>query len=94
MKAIPSLRILGPASADEVAGCVSFTIEGVHPHDLTDILCRQGICLRAGHHCAQPLHERLDIGASTRLSVSLYNTPEEIDRCAEEIRRAIAKLKK
>ncbi|HAI98186.1 TPA: cysteine desulfurase [Candidatus Peribacteria bacterium] len=94
LKAIPSLRILGPASADEVAGCVSFTIEGVHPHDLTDILGRQGICLRAGHHCAQPLHERLDIGASTRLSVSLYNTPEEIDRCAEEIRRAIAKLKK
>lgn len=94
LEATPDLRILGPARTNAIASCVSFVIDGVHPHDLTDILGRQSICLRAGHHCAQPLHERLGISASTRLSVSLYNTTEEIDRCAEGIRHAVMKLTK
>ena len=70
------------------SGCLSFTIDGLHPHDLTDILGKEGICLRAGHHCAQPLHRRLGITASTRLSVALYNTIEEIDRLHAAIERA------
>jgi len=70
------LTILGPA---ERSGCISFVIDDMHPHDLTEILGRKGICLRAGHHCTQPLHERLGHIATTRLSVSIYNTKEEID---------------
>lgn len=84
--AIPGLRILGPKeSAEDVAGCLSFTLEGIHPHDLTDILGKRGICLRAGHHCAQPLHRRLNISASTRVSFGIYNTPEEITVLAAAI---------
>ncbi len=70
------------------SGCLSFTIEGIHPHDLTDIIGTQGICLRAGHHCTQPLHKRLGVGASTRLSVGIYNMDEDIDRTVEAIRKA------
>lgn len=91
---IEGLHILGPQSAEDRRGLLSFTLEGVHPHDLTDLLGQQNICLRAGHHCAQPLHDRLGITASTRLSLGLYNTIEEIDTCAnaiEEIKQAFEK---
>ena len=67
-------------------GCTSFIIDGIHPHDLTDLLGKQGICLRAGHHCTQPLHRRFGVTASTRLSVALYNTKEEIDATIEAIK--------
>lgn len=87
---IPSLHILGPLGTSRLAlrtsyGCLSFTLDGIHPHDLTDILGQKGICLRAGHHCAQPLHKILGIGTSTRLSVGIYNTKEEIDAAVQEI---------
>ncbi|MSR67204.1 SufS family cysteine desulfurase [Candidatus Peribacteria bacterium] len=82
------LTILGPQSDEGLLGCVSFTVDGIHPHDLTEILGRKGICLRAGHHCTQPLHKFLGITASTRLSVAVYNTEEEIDRCIEGIEAA------
>ncbi|MBI3816634.1 SufS family cysteine desulfurase [Candidatus Peregrinibacteria bacterium] len=90
---IPGLHVLGPLSIRHLplairhsaSGCLSFTIDGVHPHDLTEILGRKGICLRAGHHCTQPLHKRLGIAASTRLSVGIYNTKEEIDATVEAI---------
>ena len=72
-----------------VSGCISFAIDSVHPHDLTDILGQQGICLRAGHHCAQPLHERLGIAASTRLSVGIYTTEEEIRALRPAIEEAM-----
>lgn len=78
---IRGLRILG----DPRHGCLSFVLEGVHPHDLTQVLGEQGICLRAGHHCTQPLHRFLGVPASSRLSVALYNTEEEIDRLAPAI---------
>lgn len=74
-------------------GCVSFVIDGVHAHDLTDLLGTQSICLRAGHHCAQPLHDRFDIAASTRLSVAPYNTLEEIDTCVDGIVAVVNALK-
>ncbi|MAE68516.1 MAG: SufS family cysteine desulfurase [Candidatus Peribacteraceae bacterium] len=89
LNTIEGLHILGKPQV----GCVSFTIEGIHPHDLTEIIGRKGVCMRAGHHCAQPLHERLGINASTRLSVGIYNTKEDIARAKEEIEKAISILK-
>jgi cysteine desulfurase/selenocysteine lyase len=93
---IKNLRILGPTphAKRPILGCFSFVIDGVHPHDLTEILGRKGICLRAGHHCAQPLHERLGITASTRLSVGIYNTVQELLMLRPSINEAIALLKK
>ncbi len=87
---IPGLRILG---APPFAGCLSFIIEGVHPHDLTEILGRQGMCMRAGHHCAQPLHKRLGTHATTRLSVAIYNTEEEILAVRPAIESVLKKLR-
>ncbi len=88
------ITILGPKNPKKRVCCVSFTVEGVHPHDLTDVLGQEGICLRAGHHCTQPLHKALDLTASTRLSVGVYNTKEEIDVCMAAMERAIHLLKK
>ena len=94
IRTIPGLKILGPQKPEDMSACVSFTVDGVHPHDLTDVLGREGICLRAGHHCAQPLHERFGITASARLSVGIYNTEEEIRSVGPALERAIALLKK
>lgn len=96
LQSVPNLKMLCPAGVvreQPLRGCLSFTIDGVHPHDLTDILGRQGICLRAGHHCAQPLHRRLGITASTRLSVGIYNTAEEIYSIIDPLERAIRTLR-
>lgn len=92
LQTIKGLTILGTTDPQKRTGCISFTIDGVHPHDLTDILGRQGICLRAGHHCTQILHKHLGIKASTRLSVAAYNTIEDIDRCIDGMKRAHKKL--
>lgn len=92
LMSIPGVRILGPQSPDHVSGCVSFAVEGIHPHDLTDLLGRDGFCLRAGHHCTQPLHERLGVTASVRLSVALYNTEEEIRSLKPAILKAMRTL--
>ena len=73
-------------------GCISFIIEGIHPHDLTEILGQQGICMRAGHHCCMPLHKRLGTMASTRLSVGIYNTQEEIAVAVDEVARSTKQL--
>lgn len=85
LQKIPGIKLLG--NLTNYSACISFTVDGIHPHDLTDILGQQGICLRAGHHCTQPLHKHLGINASTRLSVALYNTMEEIDRCVDAIEK-------
>ncbi|MDO8648397.1 MAG: SufS family cysteine desulfurase [Candidatus Peregrinibacteria bacterium] len=92
LSGIDGVSLLGPRSVDERSSCISFTVEGIHPHDLTDILGRKGICMRAGHHCTQPLHRRLGIIASTRLSVGIYNTLEEIDRVGPAITDARARF--
>ncbi|MDO8469058.1 MAG: cysteine desulfurase [Candidatus Peribacter sp.] len=89
---IPGVRILGPQKPAEASGCVSFVVEGVHPHDMADLLGQACFCLRAGHHCAQPLHERLGVSASIRLSVALYNTEEEIRSLGPAITRAVKVL--
>jgi cysteine desulfurase/selenocysteine lyase len=74
---IPGIHLLGPG-LEHKAGIVSFTIDGVHAHDIAQLLDRGGIAIRAGHHCAMPLHKRLKISASSRASFYLYNTPDEI----------------
>lgn len=93
LSSIEGVTVLGPKNANEISGCISFTADGIHPHDLTDILGKNGFCLRAGHHCAQPLHDRLKIPASARLSVGIYNTAEEIERLGPAIREIIKKFR-
>jgi cysteine desulfurase/selenocysteine lyase len=75
---VEGVQILGPEAAQR-SGLVSFTFGEVHPHDLSAILDRSGVAIRAGHHCAQPLHDKLDILASARASVYLYNSADEVD---------------
>jgi len=77
---VKGLRVYGPTTTEMRGGAVSFTLEGTHPHDVAAVLDGEGIAVRAGHHCAQPLHAHYDIPATTRASFYLYNIPEEIDR--------------
>ena len=74
---LPGLRLIG--TAKEKAAVLSFEMEGIHPHDVGTILDQQGIAVRAGHHCAQPVMERFGVPATTRASLAFYNTREEID---------------
>jgi cysteine desulfurase / selenocysteine lyase len=80
---IPGLRIFGPAPSAERIGPVSFDLEGVHAHDVAEILDRHGVAVRAGHHCAQPLMDRLGVPATARASFGVYTTPAEIDQLVE-----------
>ena len=77
---IPGFRSFGPPPGPDREGIVSFEIDGIHPHDVSEILDRHGVAVRAGHHCAQVLMERLGVPALTRASFAVYNTEEEIDR--------------
>lgn len=83
--ALPYVHILGSKDPANHTGIVSFTIDGVHPHDVSEILSSDGIDVRAGHHCAQPLLEYLGVRSSTRASMMFYNTPEEIDALIESV---------
>jgi cysteine desulfurase/selenocysteine lyase len=82
---IDGVRILGPEPGDDKGPIVGFTLEGAHPHDVAQLVDRKGIAIRAGHHCAMPLHSRLGITASARASLFLYNTVADIDRLAEAL---------
>ena len=84
LEEIPGVRVLGP-SADKKGGVVAFVLEGVHPHDVAQILDHYGVAVRAGHHCAQPLHEKFGLPATTRASFYLYNTRAEADKLVEAI---------
>lgn len=88
LQAVESLRILGPGP-DERAGLIAFTLDGVHPHDISAVLDQDGIAVRAGHHCAQPVHDFYDIAASARASFYLYNSPEEVDKLARSLEQAV-----
>jgi len=77
---VPGLTIHGPMAASERGALISFALEGAHPHDVGEILGREGVCVRAGHHCAQPLMRKLGIGASTRASFSAHNSPADVER--------------
>jgi cysteine desulfurase/selenocysteine lyase len=76
---VPALRVVGPPDADARGGLASFTIEGIHPHDVAELVDRGGVCIRAGHHCAQPLMRCLGVGATARASVGVYNDQADID---------------
>lgn len=80
LEAVPGLTLYGPHTPSERVAVFSFTLDGVHPHDIATVLDAEGIAVRAGHHCAQPLMRRLGVPATTRASFYLYNTPEEVDR--------------
>jgi len=89
---IPGLRLIG--TAREKASILSFTLEGVHPHDIGTILDHEGIAIRAGHHCAQPVMERFGVPATARASFALYNTREEVDalvRALEKVREVFGR---
>jgi cysteine desulfurase/selenocysteine lyase len=79
LREVPGLRIVGPPEPESRGGLVSFTIEGMHAHDVAELANRGGVCIRAGHHCAQPLMRRLGVAATARASVGVYNEPADID---------------
>jgi cysteine desulfurase / selenocysteine lyase len=85
---VPGLRVFGPPRGPQRVGPVSFELEGVHAHDVSEILDRHGVAIRAGHHCAQVLMDRLGIAATARASFGVYTTPEEIDRLLEGLHDA------
>lgn len=87
MAQVEGLRIIGP-DADQRGGVVAFTLGDIHPHDLAAILDSEGIAIRAGHHCAQPLHDRYGLAATARASFYVYNTTAEVDRLVEVLDRA------
>ena len=84
LEEVPGVWVFGP-SAQHKGGVVSFTFEGVHPHDVSQILDSEGVAIRAGHHCAMPLHEKFSLPATARASFYLYNTREEVDRLVEAL---------
>jgi cysteine desulfurase/selenocysteine lyase len=84
---VPTLRVLGPTNVAERGGLTAFDLPGIHPHDIAALLDRDAICIRAGHHCAQPLHDYYNLSATARASFYVYNTPEEIDALAASLRK-------
>jgi cysteine desulfurase/selenocysteine lyase len=86
LSALLGLNIVGPP-AHQRGGVVAFTFRGIHPHDIAHMLDMEGIAVRAGHHCAQPLHRRLGLTATVRASFYLYNTAEEVDALARALER-------
>ena len=85
MKKIPHVNIIGSENADEHTGIVTFTIDNVHPHDISEILAADGIAVRAGHHCAQPLLTHLGLNSTERASFAFYNTEDEVDKFTDSV---------
>jgi cysteine desulfurase/selenocysteine lyase len=88
LSGLKGLRILGPTEAVDRTGTISFTIEGVHPHDAMSLMDSRGVAVRGGHHCARPLHERFGVQASLRASAYLYTTRGEIDALVDAVEYA------
>ena len=93
LSTLEGMHIPGPP-ADRRGGVVAFTFRDIHPHDLAHLLDMEGVAVRAGHHCAQPLHDRLDLVATTRASFYLYNTQDDVDRLADALEQAARVLGK
>ncbi len=87
---LPQLELYGPMDPDLRGGVIPFNIPGVHPHDVAQVLDRSGVCVRAGHHCTMPLHERLDLAATARASFNVYSTREDVDALVAGLREVIA----
>jgi len=88
LPAVKGLTLFGPRSVEQRGAAVSFTLDGVHPHDVAAILDGENVAVRAGHHCTQPLHRHLDVPATTRASFYIYNTHEDVDRLAAGLEKA------
>jgi cysteine desulfurase/selenocysteine lyase len=82
---VPGVHVFGPADPAERTAVFSFRLEGIHPHDVATVVDAEGVAVRAGHHCCQPLMRRLGVPATTRASCYIYNTTDEIDRLAEAL---------
>jgi cysteine desulfurase/selenocysteine lyase len=87
---VPGLRIAGPPEAEARGGLASFTIDGMHPHDIAELVDREGVCIRAGHHCAQPLMRCLGVGATARASVGVYNDAADVQALVDALLAARA----
>jgi len=87
LRALKGVRVLGPQDPTQRGGLVAFDIAGAHPHDVAQIFDQEGVCVRAGHHCAMPLHEQYGLAATTRASFYIYNTLEEVDKLVETIKK-------
>lgn len=92
LSTIKEVAIIGSKNIEERGGVISFTVSGIHPHDVAQVLDEDNVCIRVGYHCAQPLHERLGIGATSRASFYVYTTKKDIDALGEGIQKAIKKL--
>jgi cysteine desulfurase/selenocysteine lyase len=88
LDAVPGVRIIGPTENVDRGGAVSFVVEGIHAHDLGQILDDEGVAIRVGHHCAWPLHRRFGVAATARASFALYNTVDEVDKMVAAVRKA------
>jgi cysteine desulfurase / selenocysteine lyase len=89
LSGIDGVRIVGPTSMEDRGSPVSFVVEGVHAHDVGQVLDDDGVAVRVGHHCALPLHRRFGLAATARASFALYNTPDEVDRLVAGVKRAL-----
>ena len=85
---VDGLRVIGPAGADDRGGVISFEIEGIHPHDVAELVNRENVCIRAGHHCAMPLMRRLGLPATARASFGPYNSRADADALVGALVRA------
>ena len=85
---IPGVRIIGPENTEDRGGAVSFIVDGIHPHDLGQVLDSHGVSIRTGHHCAWPLHRACQANSTARASFYLYNTEDEVDALIEAVRAA------
>jgi cysteine desulfurase/selenocysteine lyase len=89
LQEVPGLRFVGPPEAESRGGLVSFTIEGMHAHDIAELAGRNGVCIRAGHHCAQPLMRCLGVGATARASVGVYNEASDVDALVDALQAGL-----
>jgi cysteine desulfurase/selenocysteine lyase len=89
LSGIDGVRIVGPTSMADRGSPVSFVVDGVHAHDVGQVLDDEGVAVRVGHHCALPLHRRFGLAATARASFAVYNTPDEVDRLVAGVRRAL-----
>jgi cysteine desulfurase/selenocysteine lyase len=85
---VPGVRIVGPRSLEARGGAVSFVVDGVHAHDVGQVLDDRGVAVRVGHHCAWPLHRRFGVAATVRATFGVYNTPDEVAALVEGVRAA------
>jgi cysteine desulfurase/selenocysteine lyase len=87
---LPGVRVFGPADSEQRGGVISFAVDGMHPHDVSELINRENVCVRAGHHCAMPLMRRLGVAATARASLGPYNVREDVDALVDAVERAQA----